>query len=79
MGQKNNFTIPKPCKENWLQMNPDEKSRFCTLCQKNVFDFSESTDNETNEVKCLRYKEVNEKSRKSSFITKLSQFIGTKK
>lgn len=76
MGQKNNFTIPKPCKENWLQMNPEEKSRFCTLCQKNIFDFSKSSDNETI---CLRYKEVNEKSRKSSLITKLVQFIVKKK
>jgi hypothetical protein len=36
--------IPKPCSENWNQMTPDEKGRFCKHCQKVVVDFSVMSD-----------------------------------
>lgn len=36
--------IPKPCSENWNQMTPDEKGRFCQHCQKVVIDFSAMSD-----------------------------------
>jgi hypothetical protein len=33
------ISIPKPCSENWNQMNPSEKGRFCTSCQTQVINF----------------------------------------
>lgn len=35
------ISIPKPCSENWNQMSPSEKGRFCTACQKQVVNFKE--------------------------------------
>ncbi len=43
---KINLSIPKPCNENWLEMTPMEKARFCGVCQKNIFDFTKATDRE---------------------------------
>src|SRR5215213_1531254 len=44
--KKFNLTIPKPCHENWNQMTPDEKGRFCGSCQKTVIDFTGVGDRE---------------------------------
>lgn len=46
MKNKINISIPKPCQENWLEMTPSEQGRFCQLCNKNVFDFTQSSDRE---------------------------------
>jgi len=32
--------VKEPCHENWQNMSPDEKGRFCGSCQKTVVDFT---------------------------------------
>ncbi len=46
MKYKINISIPKPCNQNWESMTITDKTRFCSSCQKNVFDFSKSSDRE---------------------------------
>ncbi|MCO6147247.1 hypothetical protein [Flavobacterium sp. NRK1] len=43
---KSQFSIPKPCHENWGAMTPDEQGRFCSLCSKTVVDFTEMNNDE---------------------------------
>lgn len=68
--------VPKPCQENWLEMNPEEKSRFCTLCQKNVFDYDNDKVTNISEV-CLRYATIlqNTTKPKSGIIKKISKLL----
>lgn len=46
----NKFTVPKPCHENWENMLPEEKGRFCTSCKTKVYDFSESSNEQIQEI-----------------------------
>lgn len=46
MANKIFIGIPDPCHENWNQMSPADKGRFCASCQKTVVDFTYSTDKE---------------------------------
>lgn len=39
-----NYSIPKPCHENWNTMTPESKGRHCAVCQKCVIDFSKLSD-----------------------------------
>ncbi|MFT5926876.1 MAG: hypothetical protein ACI9WL_001628 [Rubritalea sp.] len=34
------FKIPEPCQEDWNQMTPSAKGRFCSSCEKTVIDFT---------------------------------------
>jgi hypothetical protein len=44
--QQIKITVPGPCHENWDNMRPGEKGRFCSSCQKEVIDFTNMTDAE---------------------------------
>jgi hypothetical protein len=38
------LSVNNPCQENWENMSPSEKGRFCGSCQKQVVDFTSMTD-----------------------------------
>ncbi len=42
--KKFTITIPEPCTENWNEMKPTARGKFCAHCQKDVIDFSNKTD-----------------------------------
>lgn len=76
MSEKIKNSIPKPCQENWLEMNPDEKIRFCTLCQQIVFDVTD--ENNHNGDICLRYSSTLSNSKgkeKLNLLNKISEFL----
>jgi hypothetical protein len=41
---KPQISIPEPCPENWANMTPEGKGRFCKSCEKVVIDFASMTD-----------------------------------
>ncbi|BAP32169.1 uncharacterized protein CHSO_3132 [Chryseobacterium sp. StRB126] len=57
------ITIPKPCHENWNNMSPDEKGKFCSVCSKTVYDFTNFSEEEimnifgSNKDICGRFRE----------------------
>ncbi|HET6992670.1 MAG TPA: hypothetical protein VFJ43_15155 [Bacteroidia bacterium] len=42
--------VKNPCPENWDEMKPEEKGRFCDKCCKVVMDFTKSSTEEILEV-----------------------------
>lgn len=75
MFTKNKVAIPKSCQENWLELNSDEQTRFCNLCQKNIFE-SESDDSIFDENSCKRYNiELKVASHKRTRMDKIYNFI----
>jgi hypothetical protein len=79
MATKKSQTIPKVCQENWLQMSPDEKVRFCNLCQKNVFDFSENNNTDSEKIVCLRHATELEEAKKNKLVDKITNLLIKKK
>jgi len=49
MSKKIQLTIAEPCHENWENMTPVEKGKFCGSCQKQVVDFSLMSDRQVAE------------------------------
>lgn len=50
--------IPEPCHEDWNNMTPDNKGRFCSSCSKSVIDFSNKTDVEIHTI-LTEHKDLN--------------------
>src|SRR4029079_10390615 len=46
MAKKLQLQVPTPCHENWENMTATERGRFCASCQKQVIDFSNTSDRE---------------------------------
>jgi hypothetical protein len=46
MSRSVHIKVAQPCHENWHNMTPKEKGRFCSSCQKIVVDFSKMSDKE---------------------------------
>lgn len=44
------LTIPKSCHHKWQSMPGDLKSRFCSECRTNIYNFSEMTQDEIDSV-----------------------------
>lgn len=42
--KKFTLSVTSPCHENWEQMTPDQRGRFCASCQKIVVDFTAMSD-----------------------------------
>ena len=40
------ITILKPCSQLWENLTPDDQGRFCSTCQKIIFDFTQMSDQE---------------------------------
>lgn len=40
------LNIPEPCHEDWQQMSPTQKGKFCASCQKEVIDFTKLSSTE---------------------------------
>lgn len=38
------ITVPEPCHEDWSRMTPTQKGRHCMVCEKEVIDFTNYTD-----------------------------------
>jgi hypothetical protein len=39
------ITIPEPCKEDWNEMSPIQQGKHCTVCKKDLVDFTNMSDN----------------------------------
>lgn len=46
MSKSLKISIPHPCNQDWNQMTPNERGRFCNACQKDVTDFTTLSDRE---------------------------------
>lgn len=40
------YEIASPCDQNWADMSGDDKCRFCSLCEKSVYNLSSMTSDE---------------------------------
>ena len=49
------LSIPKPCSANWDIMTPNEKGKFCGLCNLTVVDFTRMTEKEIKEYFTQHY------------------------
>jgi hypothetical protein len=46
MPKRIQLAVDSPCHENWENMSPSQKGRFCGSCQKQVVDFTTMTDSQ---------------------------------
>lgn len=44
------INVPNPCSETWEEMSPQEKGRFCSVCNKCVIDFTQKQPNEIQQI-----------------------------
>lgn len=76
MATKSNI-MPRHCQENWLELTSEEKVRFCTLCQKNVFDTEVKNEVDSSHF-CNRYQSNLKEVKISKFRFVLSKAIISK-
>lgn len=69
--------IPKSCQENWLELDSNDKVKFCNLCQKNVFDINSETEEEL--TFCMRYPNNDKEVKKNKIIEKITNLLIKKK
>ena len=70
---KYTLQIPKPCHENWNNMTPTQKGKFCDVCEKEVFDFTK-TSNYTLAKRLDNNKNICGRYKKSQIGTELDSF-----
>ena len=76
MATKNNV-VPKHCQENWLELSAEEKIRFCTLCQKNIFESDVTNINESEHL-CDRYHSnlsTRKQTKTEQVLSKISNYL----
>jgi hypothetical protein len=69
--------VPKHCQENWLELSAEEKIRFCTLCQKNIFEYEVTNINESEHL-CERYHSnfsTRKQSKTEQVLSKISNYL----
>lgn len=58
MSRLDQIHIAKPCPANWSDMEGDDKMRFCSKCRQRVFNLSEMTTAEAEELLAARDKRI---------------------
>jgi hypothetical protein len=46
MSKQLQLSVDNPCHQNWDEMSPAEKGRFCSSCEKQVIDFTNMSDSQ---------------------------------
>ncbi len=84
---KNRLEIPNSCNQDWNKMSTLEQNRFCSKCQKEIFDFTSSSNSDIlkilgkNDKVCgrLYQSQLNQnllKDKKHFYVAKIIAIVG---